>query len=121
MVDFSDNDDFQSKLEPLLIKWENLETSISSNLNDFIQYFVSNKVDVVRDTMLQPIREECGLGNPPDIFTTNPSKSVNDMLKHKVDYKKNDLPAFVEKIREFINEQNNELQRAVINRGKYRF
>ena len=39
----------------------------------FIEWFVSNKADVICDTMLRPVREECGLRNPSEIFTTNPS------------------------------------------------
>lgn len=47
--------------------------------------------------MLRPTREDCGLGNPPSNFTTNASESINGLLKHKVDYKKHQLPAFIEK------------------------
>ena len=62
--------------------------SSSANMAGFIEWFVSNKADVIRDTMLRPVREECGLGNPPEIFTTNPSESMNAVLKHKVGFKK---------------------------------
>ena len=69
--------------------------------------------------MLWPIREECGLGCPPEPFTTNASESINAVLKNKLDYLKSELPNFVEKIREVVNEQQRELERAVIGRGKY--
>jgi len=42
------------------------------------------KVEVIHDTMLHPVREELGLENPPEIFTTNPSESMNGVLKHKL-------------------------------------
>ena len=112
LVDSSDSDDFQIKLDSLFEKWRDLETS-SSEMEAFIQYFVANKVNVIRTTMLRPIMEDCGLGNPPEIFTTNASESVNALLKHKVDYKRNDLPVLIEKIKQLIDEQQNELQRAV--------
>ena len=57
-------------------------------MDGFLQWFNDNKVDVIRDTMLRSVRQECGLGNPPDIFTTNQSESINAVLKHKMDYKK---------------------------------
>ena len=121
LVDSSDSDDFRCKLESLLSKWHNLETTSSADMTAFLQWFKTNKVEVICDTMLHPIREECGLGNPPDIFTTNPSESVNALLKHKVDYNKSELPIFIQKLKEMVAEQNREVERAVIRRGKYRF
>ena len=76
--------------------------------------FKTNKVDVIRNTMTRSIREECGLGNPPDIFTTNPSESINALLKHKMNYKKTELPTLVGKVKELPTEQVKEVER-----GKY--
>lgn len=59
----------------------------------------------VKASMLRPVKEQAGLGCPPDAFTTNVSKSVNALLKNKVDYKRHELPAFLEKLRQAINEQ----------------
>ena len=70
--------------------------------------------------MLKSVREECGLGFPPAAFTTNASESLNAKLKHKVDYKKNELPLFIEKVKELVNEQRREVECSVIGRGKYR-
>ena len=89
-------------------------------MDGFIDWFKTNKVDVICNSMLRSIREECGLGNPPDIFTTNPSESINALLKHKTDYRKSELPKFVEKIKELSQEQTREVEHAVVNRGKYR-
>ena len=55
---------------------------------------MENKAEVIRNTMLRPTREDCGLGNPPSNFA---SESINGLLKYKVDYKKHQLPAFIEK------------------------
>ena len=45
---------------------------------------------------------------------------MNAVLKSKVDYKKSELPAFLEKLKSVIDEQEREIvERAVINRGKY--
>ena len=80
---------------------------------------MANKAHVIRDSMLKPVREECGLGCPPEPFTINVSESINAMLKRKLDYKRSELPAFIDKIKELVNEQQKELERAVIGRGKY--
>ena len=55
--------------------------------------------------MLCPIQIKCGPGNPPEIFTTNASESTNALLKYKVDYKRNELPVFVNKAKELLAEQ----------------
>ena len=43
------------------------------------------------------------------------------MLKRKVEYKKNELPAFMNHVKQLIDEQEREVERAVIGRGKYQF
>ena len=45
------------------------------------------------------------MGDPPSYFATNASKSINAVLKNKVDYKKNELPDFLDKLKDVINEQ----------------
>ena len=69
--------------------------------------------------MLRPVREKAGLGRPPKAFTTNASESINAVLKRKVNYKRNESPVFLEKVKELIKEQDSEIEKAVINRGKY--
>ena len=120
LVDSTDNT-FQDKLEYLLAKWSTIECTSATDMDGFIQWFRNNKVGVISSTMLRTVREDCGLGNPPDIFTTNPSESINAVLKKKMDYKKKELPELVEKLKELILEQNKEVERAVVCRGKYRF
>ena len=41
------------------------------------------------------------------------------MLKHKLNYKKNELLKFVDITKELVSEQQREVERAVIGRGKY--
>ena len=121
IVDASDDSDFQSKLENCLQSWRSFEVTSTCNLQKFIDYLVDNKASVIHDTMLRPIRVECGLGCPPDIFTTNASESMNALLKRKLDYKQSELPEFINKVKEVITEQQREVERAVISRGKYQF
>ena len=40
-------------------------------------------------------------------------------MKSKVDYKCNELPDFLKKLKEVIDEQDEEVSRAVIGKGKY--
>ena len=78
---------------------------------------MANKSQAMCQTMLHSIREDCGLGNPPFTFSTNSSESINALLKHKVDYQKQQLPIFIEKVQELVAEQKQEVERAVVNCG----
>ena len=67
--------------------------------------------------MLHSIRQECDLGCPPEPFTTNCSESIKAVLKRKVNYKKSELPDFIDIIKQVIDEQQREVERAIIGRG----
>lgn len=107
---------FDEKLDFLLGKWKD-----AGPLTEFCDWFVKNKVDVIRQTMLRSVSEEAGLGSPPAQFSTNASEAVNNLIKQKVDYKRHELPSFIGKLRELCDEQEREVERAVVRRGKYRF
>ena len=79
--------------------------------------FIASR-DMVKKCMLRLVQQQAGLGCPPDAFTTNASERVNASLKNKVDYKRHELPVFLDKLREAIVEQDVEHSRAVIGRGK---
>lgn len=74
----------------------------------------------MKATMIKSIREEAGLGTPPKPFTTNASETINSVIKAHVSYKPSQLMKFVEKLKELVDEQEREIERAVIKRGKYR-
>ena len=46
---------------------------------------------------------------------------VKALLKHKLNYERSVLPEFINKVKEVIAEQQQEVERAVIGRGKYQF
>ena len=121
LVDADDVDDFDAKLESLLTKWrdQDVATTSVSNIGKFISWFQSCKAPVIRSSIIKGVREECGLGSPPTSFTTNASETANYMLKHKVNYKQNELPDFLEKFKELLLEQEQEVKKAILRRGKY--
>ena len=118
LVDAPSCEFFDEVFQALTKKWQALDLS-GDALNKFVQWFQRYKSDIIKDSMLRPIREKAGLGIPPIAFTTNASESINAMLKKKVDYKRNELPVFLEKVKELILEQDEEIKKAVISRGKY--
>ena len=121
LVDAKSEEHFYQNLKEKEEQWKNIEEETPGCVTGFYNWFCEHKVQSIITGMLRSVREEAGLGNPPQIFTTNASESLNAMLKRKVNYKKNDLPHFVEYFKQFIDEQERELERAVIGRGKYKF
>ena len=60
---------------------------------------------MIQNSLLQTVREECGLGSPPDPFMTYASETASSILKDKVDYKRSELPDFLWKLNELVHEQ----------------
>ena len=87
--------DFDAKVQSLTQSWCSHAVPSGAHVDQFIDYFVEKKAHIIRKTMICLAREGCGLGCPPDIFTTNVSESINAILTRKVDYKRNQLQEFV--------------------------
>ena len=117
----SASEEFLVSLRQKKADWMKREADNAGVVRGFFDWFFQYKVEMITSSMLQPVREDAGLGCPPASFTTNACESLNAMLKRKVNYKKNELPAFVDHLKSLIDEQERELERAVIGRGKYRF
>ena len=116
----SDYNDFDSKVEIVREKWLKLEEE-HGTLPGFCSWFSTNKATVIKITMLKSNRIEAGLGSEPSTFTTNPSETTNAIIKAHVSYKHNQLLHFVNHSKGVIDEQEAEVERAVIRRGKFRF
>ena len=112
---------YEEGLHSLCEKWRSLDSHKGGPLHTFIDWFMKYKSSTLREGMLRPIRVQAGLGDPPSVFMTNASESINALLKNKVEYRKNELPVFLDQLKEAIDEQEREVERAVIDRGKYRF
>ena len=66
------------------------------------------------------VGEKAGLGSPPSRYYTNEVESKNMVLKEKVQYKSSQLPEFVEKMCDLMDEQKKEIECAMIGTGQYR-
>ena len=119
LVDAKSDAEFAEGVEVLTHKWKGL--SDQGSVQHFVAWFVTYKRDAIQHGLLRSRRQMAGLGDPPSTFTTNASESVNAVLKSKVNYKKSDLPVFIDKLKEAIKEQDDEVERAVLGRGKYQF
>ena len=95
---------YDTIFDTLVENWKKLDVSTSS-LERFVQWFMTYKSPVLKSSMLKPVRQRCGLGSPPVAFTTNASESV--------------IPHFLDPLKALIDEQDHEIQKAIVNRGKY--
>ena len=121
LVDSVSEEEFDRKVATLGAKWNEIESSSSQVSPGFHSWFVRYKADSIKSTMLKPVREQAGLGCPPEQFTTNQSEAINSVIKNQVGYKSHQLMEFVEHLKMVVDEQDHEVERAVIGRGKYRF
>ena len=119
LVDARNINDFDNKLDVVTEKWRNSEVTSASEIDRFIDWFTSYKAKIIRSSMIRDVREESGLGSPPIQFTTNSFETANFMLKSKVNYKKNELPEFLQLFRQLINDQERDVENAIIGRGNY--
>ena len=76
------------------------------------------KAEVFCTSTLQPLLEAAGLGKPPIGYFTNPNESINSALKIKTNYKKQELPIFINLMRDFVTQQQEEFEKAVIGGAK---
>ena len=86
LVDAQDDDKLQRKHDAVMESWLGSPVSSTIQMNSFIIWFDVNKLSAIRDYMLWPIQEECGLGCPHEPFTKNAGESINVILKNKLDY-----------------------------------
>ena len=70
--------------------------------------------------MLKSVRLASGLGNPPGPFYTNDVESINRVIKRKTDYKTTEWPDFCRLARELVDDQESEIEKAIIGVGEYK-
>lgn len=121
LVDVPSDKEYEMGVKQLYSKWKALDSTVNGPVGAFILWFSRYKQDLIKATMLKSSRMKAGLGNPPAAFTNNASESLNALLKRKLDYKRHELPEFLDKLKECIEDQEKEVERAVVSRGKYVF
>lgn len=70
--------------------------------------------------MLPDIRKRNGLGDPPVRFTTNDNEAMNSKFKKWQTTKANDLPQFIDNVKEFVEQDHSVVQDAFSGRGEYK-
>ena len=128
LVDATDPSDFASKLIILQESWNRLElcgkqatsSQLANHEPEFYDWFISKESSIVRNHMIQSVRKEAKLGDPPEKFFTNASESINNVLKLRVDKKSHSLTQFVDHAQQLVTIYGKNIDRAFSNRGDWR-
>jgi hypothetical protein len=118
LVDAPDESSFDKKLEHLKSTWEEMFVADKQGLS-FYSWFIKYHAKVIKTNMLKPVRQSAGFGDPPAEFCTNDSEAINSTLKQFLNFQKLDWPVFNEKIKEFVLEQQSEVEKSVVGIGQY--
>ena len=59
-------------------------------------------IDTMKKCMLQPIRTEAGLGNPPNKWVNNRTENLHEVIKEKLNYASFDACTSLERVRDTV-------------------
>ena len=119
-MDSDDEDVFFAHLHSLEDVWNERESNITNQDAVFYDWFLEYHSGTVKDTILSNIRVSTGLGNPPTPYYTNAVESINHLLKLRTDFKKQEVTTFICKLKELVDSQFAEIDRAVSGMGDYK-
>ena len=122
LIDANSEASFDKSLEHLKHRWNNLEKSCTSSSTDpqFYLWFIKYKAADIKSCVLPSVRAKAG-SDPTRKFTTNMSESINHVIKQEVAWKESKLPVLIEHLKAVVCQHIEELQKAVIGRGEWRF
>ena len=113
LIDCSNSEEFNEKMILMKDRWN------QAGASDFYKWFLQYKAFTMKTTMLKDVREDAGLGTPPEIFTTNASETINSVIKSHLSHKSSKHIELIDKLKEVIDDQELEVEKAIIGRGKY--
>ena len=122
LIDADSETSFTTALEHLKHRWNNLERSCISQCSDpqFHSWFLKYKASDIKECVLPAVRVNAGF-DPTHKFTTNISESINHVIKQEVEWKENKLPVLIDHLKAITEQHDEELKRAVIDRGEWKF
>ena len=117
--DAKDEEVFTAQLSSLEEVRNKREHTYTNQDPVFYDWFLKHSKDVIINSMLYSIRRSAGLGNPPSPYYTNAVESINNLLKLRTNFKKQEVTTFIVKLKELVDNQFAEVDRAVAGIGDY--
>ena len=119
IVDANSTAEYEAMVQSLQIIWDGREKAYN-NPPQFYHWFLRNCKNEIQETMLKEKRIASGLGDPPEPFYTNDVESQNNVIKHQMSYKTQELPQFISSMKTMMINQRKEIEKAVAGIGEYR-
>ena len=121
LVDAVSRDEFDAVLESLYPVWtkRELETRqlTSEESTEFYSYFLNYVAENMKSMMIASVRNKTGFD---DSFFYNNPKSMNNRIKTRMEKKKLSWPECVQQLKEMSEEQERNINQALINEGPCR-
>ena len=118
LVDCHDVMEFEEQLEDLEPVWEKREQELGLE-SGFYSWFRQCKAEDFCNGALKGLREQAGLGSPPQPYYTNSNEAMNRVIKEKTQWKKHQWPEFNERMKELVGQQQRDVEKAVLREGEY--
>ena len=119
LLDAKDEEVFTAQLSSLEEVWNKREHKYTNQDPVFYDWFLKHSKEVIINSMLYSVRRSAGLGNPPSPYYTNAVESINNLLKLRTNFKKQEVTTFIVKLKELVDNQFAEVDRAVAGIGDY--
>ncbi|XP_071490395.1 uncharacterized protein [Diadema antillarum] len=117
LADCSTEEEYELQLAAWAPQWDALETEESGREAEFSTWFRRFKSADVKTSMLKPLRNQAGLGDPPRQFTTNDAESINAMVSKWISGKKG-WDELAKCLQDFVVSKYRELEMAVLGIGE---
>ena len=90
----------------------------SEESTEFYSFFVNYVAEDVKSMMIASVRKKTGFDD--SFFCNNDPESMNNRIKTRMEKKKLSWPECVQQLKEMTEEQERNINRALINEGPYR-
>ena len=123
LVDAVSRDEFDAVLESLYPVWTKRELEArqltSEESTEFYSYFVNYVAEDMKSMMIASVRKKTGFDD--SFFYNNDPESMNNRIKTRIEKKRLSWPECVQQLKEMSEEQERNINPALINEGPYRF
>jgi hypothetical protein len=119
LVDASTAAEFDTMLAVLEKEWLRVEKSQHSGDAQFFSWFKKNLAVVMKENVIASVRQNAGLGCPPEFYTQNTSKCCNSIVKRDAGGKK-EWSDFCTSLEDTAKSQARELEKAIYGIGEFR-
>lgn len=107
------SEEFEEKASKLVQEWDELESLERVGKPEFSSYFETYKRKEMKNKMAKFVVKSLGIGSSP--YTQNTVESINNLIKHWVNFSQQDMDSLVLALFDLVNSFNDEEELAWFN------